>query len=161
MLCERHAWLSLFLTGDYAESTRKDDEILENNGKKNLKKILCSFCYRAKVPLGKVAWTFRWRGDWDSNEQRKNCSRFWLLRRRRNRSWQLWKLKQLRRNPSGNCVILFFSGQQPCVPFESTHYNIGFSRPRISLIWTSGFRILKLPLCGYLRTSFSSRVSLN
>ena len=129
--------------------------------KKNFKKILCSFCYRAKVPLGKVAWTFRWRGDWDSNEQRKNCSRFWFLRRRRNRSWQLWKLKQLRRNPSGNCVILFFSGQKPCIPFEPTHYNIGFSRPRISLIWTSGFRILKLPLCGYLRTSFSSRVSLN
>ena len=36
MLCERHDRLSLFLTRDYAESTRKDDEILENNGK-NLK----------------------------------------------------------------------------------------------------------------------------
>ena len=93
--------------------------------------------------------------DWDSNEQRKNCLSFrFSRRRRRNCSWQLWKLKQLRRNPSGNCVILFFSGQKPCIPFEPTHYNIGFSRPRISLIWTSGFRILKLPLCGYLRTSF-------
>ena len=59
MLFERHARLSLFLTRDYAESTRKDDEILENNGK-TLKKILCSFCYRANVPLGKATWTFRW-----------------------------------------------------------------------------------------------------
>lgn len=57
MLCERHARLSLFLTRDYAELTRKDNEILENNGKK-LKEEPLLFLLSSKGSAGKSSLDF-------------------------------------------------------------------------------------------------------
>ena len=133
MLCERHAWLSLFLTRDYAESTRKDDEILENNGKK-LKEDPLLFLLSGKGSPGKSGLDFSmtWRLRLERATQK--LLKVLVLEKKKKPFMTTMKTQTIRRNPSGNCVILFFSGQKPCIPFEPTHYNIGFSRPRISLI---------------------------
>lgn len=68
MLCERHAWLSLFLTRDYAESTRKDDEILENNGKKISRRSFVLFVIGQRFPWEK------WLGLFDDVETETRTS---------------------------------------------------------------------------------------